>query len=97
MTLFKEPEISIAIKLKRLQWAGHLQRMDEQNLPKKDFTRQILGKRPVVKPRKRGIDLVEEDIIRLLTRRNWKNLAEDRAQWRAKVKEANARFGLQSH
>jgi hypothetical protein len=56
MTLFKEPEISIVIKLKRLQWAGHLQRMDEQNMPKKDFTRQIVGKTPVDKSRKRWTD-----------------------------------------
>jgi hypothetical protein len=26
--LYKEPEISVTIKLKRLQWAGHVQRMD---------------------------------------------------------------------
>jgi hypothetical protein len=28
--IFKEPEISIVINLKWLQWAEHLQRMDEQ-------------------------------------------------------------------
>ena len=27
--LFKEPEISTLVKLKGLQWAGHVQRMDE--------------------------------------------------------------------
>jgi len=57
----------------------------------------MFGKRPVGKPRKRWIDSVEEDSIRLLRRRNWKSLAEDRVQWRAKIKEAKARFGLQSH
>jgi hypothetical protein len=31
-------------------------RMDEQNIPKKVFIEQMLGKRPVSKPRKRWID-----------------------------------------
>ena len=31
--LYKEPEISVMIKLKRLQWAGHVQRMDKQHIP----------------------------------------------------------------
>jgi hypothetical protein len=51
-------------------WTGHLQRMDEQNIPKKVFTGQMFGKRPVAKPRKRWRDSVEKDSIRLLRRRN---------------------------
>jgi hypothetical protein len=50
--IFKEPEMSIVMKLKLLQWAGHLQRMDEQNIPNKVFAEQVFGKRPVGKPRK---------------------------------------------
>jgi hypothetical protein len=57
--MFKETEISIVVKLKRLQWAGHLQRMDEQNLPKRVFTGQKFGKRTVGKRKKRWIDSVE--------------------------------------
>ena len=36
--LFKEPEISTLIKLKRSQWAGHVQRMDERRIPKRVMT-----------------------------------------------------------
>jgi hypothetical protein len=93
----KEPEISIVNKFKWLQWTGHLQIMDEQNIPKKDFTGQMFGKRPVDKPRKRWRDSAEKDSIRLLRRRNWKSLAEDRVQWRPKILGAKARFGLHSH
>jgi hypothetical protein len=32
--LYKEPEISVTIKLKRFQWAGHVQRMDKERIPK---------------------------------------------------------------
>jgi hypothetical protein len=66
-------------------------------MPKKVFTGQMFGKRPVGKPRKKCIDSVEEDSITLLRRRNWKGLEDDRVQWRAKIKEAKARLGLQSH
>jgi hypothetical protein len=41
--IFKEAEISIVIK--RTEWAGHLQRMDERNISKKVFTGQIFGKK----------------------------------------------------
>ena len=34
--LFKEPKISTLVKLKRLQWAGYVQRMDEGRIPKSD-------------------------------------------------------------
>jgi hypothetical protein len=70
--------------------------MDEQTVPKA-FTGQMFVKRPVGKPRKRWADSVEEDSIRLLKRRNWKSLAQDRVQWSAKIKEAKARFWQQSH
>jgi hypothetical protein len=71
--------------------------MNEQNIPKKVFTGQMFMKRPVDKPGKRWIDSVEEDSIRLRRQRKWKSLTEDRVQWRAKIKEAKAHFGLQSH
>jgi hypothetical protein len=32
--LYKEPEISVTIKLKRLHLAGHVQRMDKERIPK---------------------------------------------------------------
>ena len=45
--LFKEPEISTLVKLKRLQWAGHVQRMDERRIPKRVRTGVMFGRRPV--------------------------------------------------
>jgi hypothetical protein len=71
--------------------------MSEQNIRKKVFTGQMFGKRPVDKPRKRWIDSVAEDSIRLLRPRNWKSLAEGRVQWRVKIQETKARFWLKSH
>jgi hypothetical protein len=56
----------------------------------------MFRKGPVDKPRKRWIDSVEEDSIRSVRRKKWKSLEEDRIQWRAKIREAKAHFGLQS-
>jgi hypothetical protein len=42
--------------------------LDEQSIPKKVFTGQMFGKRPIGKPRKRWIDSVEEDSVRFSRR-----------------------------
>jgi hypothetical protein len=41
------------IKLKRLQWAGHVQRMEGKRIPKRILESKFIGKRLVGKPRKR--------------------------------------------
>jgi hypothetical protein len=52
-TLYGYPELSAVIKLRRLQWAGHVQRMDSQSIPRLVMAGQMFGKRPVGKPKKR--------------------------------------------
>ena len=59
--LFKEPEISTLVKLKRLQWIGHVQRMNEGRITTRLMTRVMFGRRPVGKPRNRWMDSVKED------------------------------------
>jgi hypothetical protein len=68
--LYKEPEISVTLKLKRLQWAGHVQRMNNERIPNKILYSTIGGRRCVGKPRKRWIDAVEEDAKKLMGVRN---------------------------
>ena len=63
--LFNEPKISTLVKLKRLQWAGHVQRMDEERIPNRVMTGVMFGRRPVGKARKRWMDSVKEDIYQL--------------------------------
>jgi hypothetical protein len=43
----------VCIKLKRLQWAGHVQRMEGTRIPKKVFKAKSEGVRSVGQPRKR--------------------------------------------
>jgi hypothetical protein len=89
---FDEPSISNIIKLKRLQWAGHVQRMDGRRIPKWILESNFIGKRPVGKPRKRGINAVEIDSKEILKVRNWKRESQERQIWRRHLKEANTRL-----
>jgi len=41
MLLLQEPNIVEDIKFRRLRWAGHIIRMEEQRIPKKGLKRQL--------------------------------------------------------
>jgi hypothetical protein len=92
--LHGEPDLVTCIKLKRLQWAGHVQRMEGTRIPKKVFKGKSEGGRSVGKPRKRWEDVVQQDATRFMLCRNWKLAANERTLWRQKTEEAKARFGL---
>jgi hypothetical protein len=79
------------IRLKRLQWVGHVQRMNKERIPKKILYSTIGGRRLVGKPINRWIDVVEEDVKKLMGVRNWKRTAQDREEWRGLIREAKAR------
>jgi hypothetical protein len=36
-SLYKEPIVVEDIKIRRLEWTGHIIRMEEERIPKKDF------------------------------------------------------------
>jgi aldehyde:ferredoxin oxidoreductase len=87
-----EPGLSDIINLKRLQWAGHVQRMEGKGIPKRILENNFIGKRPVGKTRKRWINAVETDSREILKVRNWKRESLDRQVWRRYLKEAKARL-----
>jgi hypothetical protein len=55
---FEEPSIWNIIKLKTLQWAGHIQRMDKKRIPKRILESNITGRKLVGKPRKIWVNAV---------------------------------------
>jgi hypothetical protein len=55
---------------------------------------QVFGKRLVGKPKKRWMDAVKEGSYQILNWRNWEVKAQDRDEWRSRIKKAGARFGL---
>jgi hypothetical protein len=92
--LYGEPDLVTCIKLKRIQWAANVQRMEGTQIPKKMFQSKFEGVSSVGKSRKRCEDAVQQDAASFLRCRNWKLAANDRTLWRQKIVEAKARFGL---
>jgi hypothetical protein len=69
------------IKGQRISWLGHLERMEENRMPKMIFTQELEGPRRSGRPRKRWKEEVERD-LHVLGVRRWRELATDRKKWR---------------
>jgi hypothetical protein len=65
-SLCKEPNIVEDIKIRRLEWAGHIMRMKKERIPKKVLNRNFHTTRPVGRPRNRWADVVQRDALQLL-------------------------------
>jgi len=81
------------IKGQRISWLGHLKRMEEDRMPKKIFTQELVGTRRRGKPRKRWKDEVERD-LQVLGVRRWRELVAGGKKWKDIVRQAKAHSGL---
>jgi hypothetical protein len=81
------------IKGKRISWLGHLERMEEDRMPKKIFTQELEGTRRREKPRKGWREEVERD-LQVLGVRRLRELVIDWNKWRGIVRQAKAHSGL---
>jgi hypothetical protein len=95
--LYGDLELSTVIKLRRLQWARHVQRMESQSIPKVAVVGQMFVKRPVEKPRKKWLNAVKEDSYQMLIWKDWEVKAQDREEWSLRMKKPKARFELYCH
>jgi hypothetical protein len=82
------------IKIRRLEWAGHIIRMEEERIPKKVLNGNFHTPRPVGRPRTRWADVVQRDALQLLGIRGWRRRTANRDEWRRLMREAKARKGL---
>ena len=80
------------IKGQKINWLGHLERMEEDRMPKKIFTQELEGTRRRGRPRKGWREEVERDQV--LGVRRWRELVIDREKWRGIVRQAKAHSGL---
>jgi hypothetical protein len=82
------------IKIRSLEWASHIIRMEEERIPKKVLNGNFCTTRPVGRPRTRWVDVVQRDALQLLGIRGWRRRAANRNEWRRLMREAKARKGL---
>jgi len=75
-----------AVRRRRLTYFGHVQRMKAERIPVRVLNGYIHGSRPRGRPRKRWIDMLEEDCkYRDVTLIQACKLAEDREEWKKLV------------
>jgi hypothetical protein len=75
------PVTSSLLKSRRMRWAGHVTQMGEKRNAYRLLVEKPGGRRPLGRPRRRWVDLVEVgwgDV-------DWIGLGEDRDRWRALV------------
>ena len=73
----------------RLKWAGHVERMKEDRLPRMACVHQERGKRKRGRPCMRWRDCIERDMRKAeLEDVDWRMVAKDRGQWRRVVHRA---------
>jgi len=81
------------IKWQRISRLGHLERMEEDRMPKKIFTHELQGTRRRGRTRKRWKEEVERD-FQVLGVRRWRELVAGRKKWKDIVRQAKAHSGL---
>jgi len=81
------------IKGQRISWLGHLERMEEDRMPKNIFTQELERTRRWGRPRKRWKEEIERD-LQMLGVRRWRELVAVRKKWKDIVRQAKAHSGL---
>ena len=80
--LYSSPSIVRAIKSRRMRWAGHVARMDEES----GVYRVLLGKPGGRRPRHKWVDNIRMDLQEVgCGYIDWIGLAQDRDRWRTLV------------
>jgi hypothetical protein len=72
--MYKSPDIVTEIKVRRLEWLGHV-RMEDTRLPKMVFSAKPEGRRGVGRRRLRWLD--DEADVKLLGVKRWRIKAQD--------------------
>jgi len=81
------------INVQSISWLGHLERMEEDRMPKKIFTQELEGTRQRGRPRKGWKGEVERD-LQVLGVRHWRELVIGKEKWKGIFRQAKADSGL---
>jgi hypothetical protein len=88
--IVKKPTITETIRLSRLRWFGHVQRMEENRIPKRVLYMNLESTRPSGRPRNRWQDEVRED-GRIVGREEWQGKVYNREEWKKLLRMARNR------
>jgi hypothetical protein len=89
ITKHKSQDIITVIKIRRLEWLGHVIRIDEIGSVKKIFEGKLEGRRSRGRSRLRWMNDVVDDIRKLGVKR-WRTKALDRMEWASISREEKA-------
>ena len=77
------PNTEWVIKSRRMRWAGHVARMDEERGAYRVLVGKPEGKRPLGRPRRKWVDNIRMDLQEVgCGYVGWIGLAQDRDGWR---------------
>ncbi|KAL1456223.1 hypothetical protein WDU94_000968 [Cyamophila willieti] len=89
---YQHPDIVKVMKRRRLNWAGHVVRMNEDWIPKIVFTEKIEGYRLRGRPRTRWIDNIKKDVEKMgMNANDWTIHAANRPVWARSIEQAYGR------
>jgi hypothetical protein len=91
--LIKKADIVSFVKSRRMAWLGHVMRIEEKGIPKRELEWKPVGRRNRGKPRKRWIEGIEED-IQIKGIRGWRKLCKEKAEWKNITEKAKTHSGL---
>ena len=82
--------VSDRIRKRRMEWLGHMARLDDGRVPKQLLFGCLPATRPACGPRRRWRDVVASDLDRLgISTAEWYGLARNRQGWRSDVLDAS--------
>jgi hypothetical protein len=85
--MYRKTNIVTTIKVRRLEWAGHVVRMSDDRTVKKVFLGQPYGRKKAGRPKLRWLDCIKND-LKLMDVKRWRKKTEDRSVWANILKEA---------
>jgi hypothetical protein len=91
--VLKKPTITQTMTLHRLRWFGHVQRMEENRIPKRVLYMNLETTRPRGRPRNRWQDEVRED-GRIVGGEEWQEKVYNREEWKKLLRMVSNRHIL---